>query len=176
MFTSSLLNPDRTPSKQKAFLVGGSLTNCTTTEFLAETAEAPLRIQPRRGDRTLPSAGVPSTPAFGVMGWSASALGKVEEMIQVPEGRPSPHADSLAAATSARFHQPARRLSRPAARSHELPDICRHIRPLQFQRPRAALLLAPSAQSGRHSGQPAVAARPQSSESRNRAPPAPGTG
>src|ERR1035441_4319279 len=62
MFTSSLLNPDRTPSKQKAFLVGGSLTNCTTTEFLAETAEAPLRIQPRRGDRTLPSAGAPSTP------------------------------------------------------------------------------------------------------------------
>ena len=33
-----------------------------------------------------------STPAFGVMGWRASALGEAEEVTQVPEGRPSSRA------------------------------------------------------------------------------------
>src|ERR1035437_7126952 len=39
------------------------------------------------------------------MGWSASALGKVELMIQVPEGRPSSHAHSEVQRRLAYFNQ-----------------------------------------------------------------------
>ncbi len=61
-------------------------------------------------------------------------------IIDMPDGTPLEQTTRVAQALGA--------ISGPATRSHELPDLCRHVRPLQLQRAGAALLFAPSAQSG----------------------------
>ena len=75
------------------------------------------------------------------------------------------HARRNAARTDHPRGAGAGRLSGPAARGDQLPDLCGHFGPLQLQRPGAALLPAPPAESSRYSGQSASARRARKAQS-----------
>ncbi len=89
-------------------------------------------------------------------------------IIDMPDGTPLEQTTRVAQALGS--------LSGRAARGRELSNLFRHFRPVQFQRPCAALLPAARAQPGGHSGQPASPERSQSAKPRDRAQIPPGTG